>query len=173
MEEIVSKDGTAAAVIERLNDIADTYSKDLAAIVENARWLVTLVLAEIAALAGYRHLTGANTLSLAFVLVILFLGTALLLLVITVIVARYSNQKLRLDVVNCRKNLTSMLADPSVSDNDMMKRAPEAESSFLNNLPGLSYWPHQSELWGLVFLLLASLLGGAFLLLSEVVAFFR
>ncbi|SRR5258708_5252646 len=99
----MSKTEEATSITGRLDTVASVYAKDLAAIVENARWLVTLVLTEVAALAGYRKLTNSHTLSIPFALAVFVLTLSLLAFVIAVILARIRARDIQLQVARSRK----------------------------------------------------------------------
>jgi hypothetical protein len=169
----MTKAETAISVTGRLDNVASAYSKDLTAIVENARWLVTLVLAEVAAIAGYRKLTGADTLSIQFAIVVFFLVLSLLAFVISVIAARYRARNIHLLVASCRTKLFEEVNDPAVSDQQMSVDAPKIEGATLSELPTLTCVPTVLEMIGLGLMVFASAFAAVVVFLREFIALFR
>ncbi len=171
-EGSMNKGDTATAATERLDSVASVYSKDLAAIVENARWLVTLVLAEVAAIAGYRKLMGSDTLSIPFAIVILVLALSLLAFVISVIVARFRARNIHLLVAGCGTELFDKVNDPTVSDHQMSVDAPKIERATLLKLPTQMCAPTVLEMIDLSLMVFASVFAAVVVFLREFIALF-
>jgi hypothetical protein len=70
--------GSEAATSQRLQQVRDSHASDLTATVENCRWRVTLVLAEIAGIAAYRsNVIKKEMLGPAFAVIIIVLALSL------------------------------------------------------------------------------------------------
>ncbi|OJX33376.1 MAG: hypothetical protein BGO86_04570 [Chryseobacterium sp. 36-9] len=79
--------------LNQLMEIKKNCFVELDHIVENCRWLTTLVLAEIGGIATYRKLMEKTNLSL-FSLNILLLGMTILFFMVSVITSRWSKKKI-------------------------------------------------------------------------------
>lgn len=77
-----------------ISDTKKIHYDELDHLVENSRWLTTLVIAEIGGIAAYRKLLDAKSLSLPFSLIILLLALTIVCFMISVILSRKAKQSI-------------------------------------------------------------------------------
>jgi len=97
--------------LESTTGLLSAGSRELAEIAENVRWFTTLAIAGIAALAGYRKLTGATSLSFAFAVIVSLICLSLLFFLIAALVAQFKRAGLA-------KNVNVFVEQVHVLDSD-------------------------------------------------------
>lgn len=95
-----TSNGKIDLVISQLSETQKIYFDELNHLVENARWLTTLVMAEIAGIAAYQKLIAVKGLSFPFVLVIVLLALTILCFMLAVIYSRH-----------CKRSIGNLIRD--------------------------------------------------------------
>jgi hypothetical protein len=153
----MQKDGIASSILNRLSHLLNTYCNYLNSSVENARWLVTLVLAEMAGLAGYRHLIGATTLSVPFMIVLAILAMSLVLFAACVWVARETNYWLQIAMHDVQKEILRLAHDSGISQNEMQEKGTGQEATAGTKFLHLLWGCRILEFLGILTLVFGSL----------------
>ena len=157
----------------RIQSRFEIESKYLDGIVDNARWLSTLVLAEMAGLAWYVKLGNGQRLSIPLALVILLLSASLALFVLAVISARGRRRRAATISASYDKTLLAKIQEEN-DDPDLRTAAgertaisftEEALTTELSPASGIAFDP---EVWGIAVFGLATMLAGYYVLSSEV-----
>src|SRR5260370_37766107 len=87
------REGSEKATTDRLQQVRESYISVLTSTVENCRWLVTLVVAEMAGIVAYRsNVVKKETLGPVFAVVIIVLGLSLAAVVSSVLSARFERK---------------------------------------------------------------------------------
>ncbi len=77
-----------------ITDTKKIHYEELDHLVENSRWLTTLVIAEIGGIAAYRKLLDTKSLSLPFSLIILLLALTIVCFMVSVILSRKAKRNI-------------------------------------------------------------------------------
>lgn len=143
-------------------------SHDLADIDANVRWFTTLVLASIAALAGYRQLQGAESLSPHIALIVLMLCTSLLMFVFAVLVAQMRRATFSREVSGFIENIHELDGNDKISP-EAAKDELQAQSEKLRKSAfQLAKHPDLCQFFGLVLFVLSSVFATVLILFEEV-----
>ncbi len=86
--------------IDQVTGVKKIYFDELDHLVENSRWLTTLVLAEIGGIAAYRKLLDAKSLSILFALIILILAMTIVCFMVCVLLSRGAKKEISTLVKN-------------------------------------------------------------------------
>src|SRR5260370_20802376 len=87
------REGSEKATTDRLQQVRESYISVLTSTVENCRWLVTLVVAEMAGIVAYRsNVVKKEPLGPVFAVVIIVLGLSLAAFVLRVLSARFERK---------------------------------------------------------------------------------
>jgi hypothetical protein len=162
--------------ISTLTHMYTIYTGELEAIVSNIRWLTTLVLAEIAGLAGYRELRGEKTLSIGFAFVILILSISLFIFLVTVIMARYELRKsgvaLEQGLSGVNREDQRCSNDDNIAPREARERISPVVDGLIHQFISLTKLPKLTELLGILFFVLGSLIAAIATFFSELLALF-
>jgi hypothetical protein len=77
-----------------ITDTKKIHYEELDQLVENSRWLTTLVIAEIGGIAAYRKLLDTKSLSLPFTLIVLLLALTIVCFMVAVILSRKAKRNI-------------------------------------------------------------------------------
>lgn len=145
---------------------------ELESIIANARWLTTLVLAEIGGLAAYRDLGDKKSLSLFVVIIILILSFSLLFFLITIITSRNikkSVEHLRMDFSG---KMRKILNDDELNAKMMLERSVTILEEAVSALENKTNTVLLFEKLAIIMLIAASVLSAIYLFSSELATFF-
>ncbi|TMQ66693.1 MAG: hypothetical protein E6K79_01915 [Candidatus Eisenbacteria bacterium] len=159
---------------KRLEQTLESYERDLIAIVENVRWLTTLVLAEMAGIAVYRTRSSNLELGLGYAALIVILGLALAAFVVAVIRSRYERgtfaKRFHCAVVGIAARSSELLADNDIAPAAGTVKLVEMRENAIKHLPSSFDVSAVLEFSGLALLALASVLAAFMVFFSEVAA---
>lgn len=142
-------------------------SRDLADIDTNVRWFTTLVLASIAALAGYRQLQGAVALSPHLAIIVLMLCITLLLFVLAVLIAQLRRADFSRKVSAFIDKVHEMGGDDKISPQDAKEYLEQKSEQLRKNAFQLAKHPSLCQFFGLVLFILSAIFATLFILLEE------
>jgi hypothetical protein len=138
-------------------------------VIENARWLATLILAEMAGLAGYQKLTDAKRLTIFAAVIIVVLAFGLALFVLDSILARRAQSKAAEKFHSFLKAGREIVNDQNSTDTQRITTITDAERNLQAEFDKYSQDPKIAEFFGFLLFGLATLLAGVFLLGSELI----
>jgi hypothetical protein len=156
---------------ERLNELRIAIEKHLGSIVENVRWLATLVRAEMGGLAAYQKLVGpdANRLTLFVTAIIFILSIVLVLFVFISLKARAAHDGIGEIVDRFRNEARDIVRDINKTPRDAVLAIQNTESEASAALSAVVGPPGQIEKFGLAIFGVISFVIGVFVLSSEIV----
>lgn len=154
--------------ISRLNRLTGTYADDLEAIISNIRWISTLILAEMAGLAGYRQLTEEGGLSVPFALVVVMLAASLVCLVWAAIVARNERRNLSLKLHRFISDCNSIARNTGIAQDMQIAQIQDQEDGVYAAISDPSESSKFLEAVGLSLFAFASVVAGLFVLIGEI-----
>jgi hypothetical protein len=167
-DDVIQYTNTRSAFVRSL------VSDELSSIVENARWVTTLTLAEIAGIATYREkFSQEHSLSIPFAIAVLILATAVAALAAAVWFARNERRVLsnRLHEVEALTRSTSK--DESVSITIGNQQVTTFREAALEGLQASLRESRTLELFGIALFAIGSVLAGICLFGGEFAALFR
>lgn len=164
--------GKVNSVIHNLGELKKICFEELSHLVENCRWLTTLVIAEIAGIAAYRDLLKANSLSLLFAIIVLILAITISSFMVSILLSR-----------NAKKNISTLINEAlneiTIIDNNPKTSSYEGDLMVDNIQISLeikiSKQPKASrllEMIGIVLFILGSILSILILFFSEILKLF-
>lgn len=159
--------------LRRVGATRESAATDLGAIIENARWLATLVMAEIAGIAAYRKLVDERTLSVSFALVVCVLALSLAALIATVITARQERSAVSDRLQGVVVRMYEISSDNAIAPAPGGQTVEQLREKTISSLPSALRWPVRLEATGLILLGLASILAAFILFLTEFTALLR
>ncbi|WP_114748925.1 hypothetical protein [Pleomorphovibrio marinus] len=149
-------------IVEKfINDmygLKQTYHEELDHIVENNRWLTTLVLAEIWGIAAYRNFLGEASLSIFAAIIIVILSLTISCFMISILSSRYARSKVSTIITDNVFNLKKHFDDSKIS---LDKALSDATSVRLATFEQVSKEPKSSRVWegiGIGLFIIGSLL---------------
>ncbi|USZ51073.1 hypothetical protein [Halomonas sp. DN3] len=143
-------------------------SRDLADIDANVRWFTTLVLASIAALAGYRQLQGAESLSPHLALIVLMLCISLLMFVFAVLIAQIRRASFSRRVAGFIEKIHELDRDDQMSPQGAKDELQKQSENLRKSAFQLAKHPDLCQFYGLLLFVLSSVVATFFILFEEV-----
>jgi hypothetical protein len=169
---MATSNGKIETYINQVTETKKIYFDELDHLVENGRWLTTLVLAEIGGIAAYRKLLDAKSLSLPFTLIILLLALTIVCFMVCILVSRKAKINISKRIAATMDEVKEISDDGSIAPNKGDQLIDEL-SIELNHL--ISIEPEDTRLFetcGIILFILSTIATTLVLFFSESLSFF-
>jgi hypothetical protein len=169
---MATSSGKIEKFIDQVTETKKIYFDELDHLVENSRWLTTLVLAEIGGIAAYRKLIDAKSLSIPFTLIILLLALTIICFMVCILVSRKAKIKISKRIAFDMDEINEINNDGSVAPINGDKQIDEL-SMALNHVISLEPEDTRSfETGGIILFILSTIATTLVLFFSESLSFF-
>ena len=163
-DETIEK--AADSSIERIREWSTISNQDMDSSIEHSRWMTTLCMAEIAAIAGYNELEGGE-LNLAWAFVVLALALSIGIFVRSIIKTRETRMRNQQMIATYPLSLDKFLGDEELSRKEIRHRLMTHETSIISDVNESQGVQNNIELAGHWIFLWASVIAGMLVLLLE------
>ncbi len=164
--------GKVDSLIDNLTELKKIYFEELTHLVENSRWLTTLVLAEIAGIAAYRDLSQKDSLSIFFAVAVFILALTITGFMISVFLSRIAKKNISTLINQALNGVNAIDKNPQISQFDGDLEVDKIRYRLENNVPKEPKGARTSELIAIILFILGSLLSVVILFLSEILKLF-
>lgn len=159
--------------LDHISQSSKKYINETESIIQNMRWITTLILAEIAGLAAYRELLGKKGLSFPFAIIVIFLAISLSIFIIGVISARS-----RIRTISSVSHRTNMKFLNIFNDSNIAPKQGDVEiinnlNQSLNDISTLNELIKIFEFYGLLVFLFSSLAAAVIIFFAEFFSFLK
>jgi uncharacterized protein YacL len=165
--------GKMDSLFSQINETRKTYFEELDHIVDNGRWLSSLVLAEIAGIAAYRGLIKKESLSVPFAFIVVFLALTILFFMVSALFARNSKLKITALIQPTLDDANVIDKNGKIADDDGDILINEISTHLNKKISDTPYWTRIFETIGIVLFILTSFLTTVFVFLSEIQKIFN
>ncbi len=143
--------------LNQVNELRNLYFLELDNIVINSRWLVTLVLAEISGIAYYRKLINAESLSIPFSIIIIFLIMTICVFMISILASRIAKKKISLIVNRKINHMREISCDGDIAPNAGDEKITDNESSLRDTISKIPSLTRSFEYTGITLFIFSSI----------------
>jgi hypothetical protein len=160
--------GKLESLMKQVTENKKIHFDELDHLVENCRWLTTLVLAEIAGLAAYRELLKEENLSISFAIIVMILAVSIFSFMISVIFSRQIKKNLSIFVINSLNESEKIEMDGEIPPNEGDRKVDGIAIIINKEISSKPRYPRSFELAGIISFLVGSILTAIVLFITEI-----